>query len=682
MYPLQPIYAQSQKIDSLETALKRYQSQMRELRQTSVSIKDSNLVNIHCALGQEYLKNQIYEKAHEQTNDAIRYAEKIVYRRGWAKAHRIKGSIYELQISNQKALAEFKKALRIDEEAGNIAGMAKDYNRIGEIYENLSNYPMAMKYFEEALKLCKAIRYQIEMGNAYTNIGNIHTASGNYKRAIESHLASLKIWESIGDKNGIASAHGNLGNVHYRLNNYEQCIKEQMLSLNLRKETKNKAGMANCYHNIAATKAHWRKFDEALNDFYAARKLYNEIGDPYGLNSTEFNIGEMMRNMGNHQEALIRLRNAKIISEEIGEINGIALAHNAIGKVYLELGKIDLARIEFIKGLKYAKEIRSKPDIADAYLGIAKSDSARQDYRGAWENLKLFNLYQDSTDREQNDKEAMQVHLQFEFEKKELESKRIADQEIKKQKIIRNAFTGGFAIVVVFAGVFFRQRNKTKQEKIRAEQEKKKSEDLLLNILPQEVATELKLTGEAKAKAYTLVTVMFTDFKDFTVLSQKISAELLVEEIHQCFSAFDRILEKYKIEKIKTIGDAYMCASGLPISNYSHAYDMIFAAKEIRDYMLQRKAEKESKGGISFELRIGIHSGPVVAGIVGQKKYAYDIWGDTVNLAARMESSGEAGKINVSDATYELVKDKIQCEFRGEIEAKGKGKIKMYYVKP
>jgi class 3 adenylate cyclase len=541
---------------------------------------------------------------------------------------------------------------------------------------------MAMKYFEEALKLCKAIRYQIEMGNAYTNIGNIHTASGNYKRAIESHLASLKIWESIGDKNGIASAHGNLGNVHYRLNNYEQCIKEQMLSLNLRKETKNKAGMANCYHNIAATKAHWRKFDEALNDFYAARKLYNEIGDPYGLNSTEFNIGEMMRNMGNHQEALIRLRNAKIISEEIGEINGIALAHNAIGKVYLELGKIDLARIEFIKGLKYAKEIRSKPDIADAYLGIAKSDSARQDYRGAWENLKLFNLYQDSTDREQNDKEAMQVHLQFEFEKKELESKRIADQEIKKQKIIRNAFTGGFAIVVVFAGVFFRQRNKTKQEKIRAEQEKKKSEDLLLNILPQEVATELKLTGEAKAKAYTLVTVMFTDFKDFTVLSQKISAELLVEEIHQCFSAFDRILEKYKIEKIKTIGDAYMCASGLPISNYSHAYDMIFAAKEIRDYMLQRKAEKESKGGISFELRIGIHSGPVVAGIVGQKKYAYDIWGDTVNLAARMESSGEAGKINVSDATYELVKDKIQCEFRGEIEAKGKGKIKMYYVKP
>ena len=270
--------------------------------------------------------------------------------------------------------------------------------------------------------------------------------------------------------------------------------------------------------------------------------------------------------------------------------------------------------------------------------------------------------------------------MQYEFDKKETTTKVeqekkdvIAQKELQKQKLVRNGFVGGFAIVFLFAGVFFRQRNKTKKEK-------KKSDDLLLNILPIEVAEELKTTGAAKAKAFTMVTVMFTDFKDFTTVSEKVSAELLVDEIHHCFSAFDNIIQKHKIEKIKTIGDAYLCASGLPVSNYTHAVDMLNAAFEIRIFMLNRKKEKEAKGEIPFELRIGIHTGPVVAGIVGVKKYAYDIWGDTVNLAARMEQNSDAGKINISGSTYELVKTKFKCEHRGKITAKNKGEIDMYFV--
>jgi len=246
---------------------------------------------------------------------------------------------------------------------------------------------------------------------------------------------------------------------------------------------------------------------------------------------------------------------------------------------------------------------------------------------------------------------------------------------------------GALLGIISVAFVFYKQRNKITKEKKISEQErskseaaKKQSEELLLNILPAEVAEEIKTTGTAKAKAFTLVTVMFTDFKDFTTISEKVSAELLVEEIHICFSAFDNIVQKYKIEKIKTIGDAYLCASGLPISNYTHAVDMLHAAFEIRDYMLLRKKEKEARGEIPFELRIGIHTGPVVAGIVGVKKYSYDIWGDTVNLAARIEQNSDAGKINISGSTYELVKDKFTCVHRGKIEAKNKGEIDMYFV--
>ncbi|MEO8146490.1 MAG: adenylate/guanylate cyclase domain-containing protein [Bacteroidia bacterium] len=251
------------------------------------------------------------------------------------------------------------------------------------------------------------------------------------------------------------------------------------------------------------------------------------------------------------------------------------------------------------------------------------------------------------------------------------------------------AFGMGGALLgmISVASIFYMQRNKitrekeiSEEERLKTEAAKKQSEELLLNILPSEIADEIKRTGTATAKSFTMVTVMFTDFKDFTSVSEKVSAELLVDEIHTCFSAFDHIMQKHKIEKIKTIGDSYLCASGLPVSNYTHATDMLNAAFEIRNYMLQRKKEKERRGEVPFELRIGIHTGPVVAGIVGVRKYAYDIWGDTVNLAARMEQNSEAGKVNISGSTYELVKDKFNCVHRGKIQAKNKGEIDMYFV--
>jgi DNA-binding response OmpR family regulator len=216
--------------------------------------------------------------------------------------------------------------------------------------------------------------------------------------------------------------------------------------------------------------------------------------------------------------------------------------------------------------------------------------------------------------------------------------------------------------------------------------EKKRSDELLLNILPFETAKELKETGKSLPQKFEMVTVLFTDFKGFTMISEKMTPEHLVGELHLIFSEFDKIISKYQIEKIKTIGDSYMCAGGLPTPNITNPLDVVLAAFDMKYFIETRTAKLKNNSDFPlWKIRIGVHTGPVVSGVVGTKKFSYDIWGDTVNIASRMESSGEENMINISNTTFKLIKNKleqhkIKVTYRGEVDAKNKGKIKMYFV--
>jgi ligand-binding sensor domain-containing protein/class 3 adenylate cyclase len=225
-----------------------------------------------------------------------------------------------------------------------------------------------------------------------------------------------------------------------------------------------------------------------------------------------------------------------------------------------------------------------------------------------------------------------------------------------------------------------KEKAEVEKRNIVIQKEKEKSDELLLNILPSEVAEELKEKGYTTAKAFDEVTVLFSDIKGFTNVAEKMSAQELVKEIDTYFSTFDNIIQKYGLEKIKTIGDAYIAAGGLPEKNSATAQNVVEAAIAMQKEVEKLKQERISSNKPYFELRIGIHTGPVVAGVVGIKKFQYDIWGDTVNLAARMEQSGIPGKINISQHTYEVVKEQFTCVHRGKIEAKNKGEIDMYFV--
>lgn len=219
-----------------------------------------------------------------------------------------------------------------------------------------------------------------------------------------------------------------------------------------------------------------------------------------------------------------------------------------------------------------------------------------------------------------------------------------------------------------------------KNAEMELQREKKRSDELLLNMLPSDIVTELKKNGTAKPRIYNCASVLFADIKDFTQWSEKLEPTTLIDTLQELFSAFDDVLQQNFIEKIKTIGDAYMCAGGLPMPNHSHPFDIVLAAFGLQNAVRALDEKRARAGGDPWLMRIGIHTGPVVTGVVGKTRTVYDIWGDSVNTASRLESACEPGKINISKTTYDVIKDYFECEYRGKIPAKHKGEIDMYFV--
>jgi class 3 adenylate cyclase len=371
---------------------------------------------------------------------------------------------------------------------------------------------------------------------------------------------------------------------------------------------------------------------------------------------------------------------------------GIAQALLILGNIQFYQKDFTNAELNIQEAMQISKRLKIRPLLIDVYKTLSDFYEEQGRYKMALEYSELFNALQDTFYRQERDK-ALGKIKKFEDEKTERE-KRLLENEIElknleasRQRTQRNLFIfAGALMFLIAAGLFHRflyvrrTKNQLEEQNIIINQEKERSDDLLLNILPSETARELKANGSAKSRQYDYVTVLFTDFVGFTQMAGKLSPSELVDEINQYFSEFDKITTKHNLEKIKTIGDAYMCAGGLPIPNHTNAIDAVKAAKEILDFINKQEQNQNERNLPAFQVRIGIHTGPVVAGIVGIKKFAYDIWGDTVNIASRMESSGEPGVINISQNTMERVKHVFNCSYRGKIKVKGKGEIDMYFV--
>lgn len=388
----------------------------------------------------------------------------------------------------------------------------------------------------------------------------------------------------------------------------------------------------------------------------------------------------------NSNSAEIYALEAAELSEELNYDLGMARSFEQLAMIYKTLEK----RLQHLKWKSKAGKVPYGPAMKQQQeeLNKQREELAKRGMTIEHQSLQLIETATalDSTEEKVEQLSAEKKMVLLENTVLEKES-RIKEIEVGKQRLKSQFLAAILAVFLVLSAVLyllFRSRKRLANELVMKnsaiEKEKKRSDELLLNILPHETANELKSTGKAEPKNYKSVSIMFTDFKDFTLISEKLTPKELVSEIDSYFSAFDDIVAKFGIEKIKTIGDAYLCAYGINNSEQKDHSVIINAAKEILTLMDNYKKEREAQGKQAFSIRIGIHTGPIVAGVVGKHKFAYDIWGDAVNTAARMEQSSEAGKINISADTYELIKNDFNCEYRGKVLAKNKGKIDMYFV--
>jgi class 3 adenylate cyclase/Tfp pilus assembly protein PilF len=569
------------------------------------------------------------------------------------------------------------EALRLSSTLKFPRGIALAEKGLGLSYYNKGDYLLTLEHWNRSIEVFDSIGDQQSVANILGNLGSVYYQQGDDANALEHDLRAMKIAETLNDTLRIVTSCINIGAVYFHkkaTHNKSLDFWYKALPLSILIDDKDAIGTVTV--NIGELFLEQGLLDSALFYFKKSIEAFdNSPNLPYAL----INTGKVFAQRGEFNKALDYQKRALDFAMKLDSKSDITIALVNLANTQFESGDVVSALANFQKAEKVATETGANYELKESYQGLAKTYARLTDYKRAFQYQELLIGIKDTLFNLDIEKKLGTLQFTFDIEKKESQinlltkDQEIKAQEIKRQKLVRNGFIGGFAVVLLFAGVFFSQRN-------RISKEKKRSDELLLNILPEETAEELKATGSAKAKSFESVTVMFTDFKNFTQASEILTAEELVAEINRCYSAFDSIITKYGLEKIKTIGDSYMCAGGLPVSNSTHPLDMVNASLEILSFIEENKKKRKEAGLPYFELRLGIHTGPVVAGVVGSKKFAYDIWGDTVNTASRMESSGEVGKVNISESTYNLIQEKFVCTSRGHIQAKNKGEIAMYFV--
>ena len=549
---------------------------------------------------------------------------------------------------------------------------------LSDIASNATDAEISLQYAEAIIGKAARDSSFHHLYTGYLLKGNALQLAGKNVLALEAYFQSQKYAIRTGNKQYLGSSLISIAGTYANIDNFKNAERYYREGIYLLRKLNDSIGIATALTNLGELFISQNKLDTALICTQEASAIFNMLNHTVGRANSMGNTGMIYAKQGNDDIAEVYLRLATEILEEFGDFYPVCVYLTYMSDIYLRKNDWPKAVAYARNSLDLAEAHNLKEQIMDAHLKLSELYELKEDYKESNNHLKNYYSFRDSILNIETVEKMADLRTDFELAQKQIEVDLLNEKQNKQRIIVTSTIIALVLLSLLALGLLHRNRYIQKTSHI-IKGERDRSDHLLCNILPEKTAQELKEAGKVRAKHFESVTVMFTDFKAFTANSGQLSPEELVESIDFYFSKFDEIVEKHGLEKIKTIGDAYMCAGGLPFPTSDHAHKMVEAAMEIAEFVDESK--KDDPNNLTrFDIRIGINTGPVVAGVVGTKKFAYDIWGDTVNIASRMESNSEEGKINISENTFNLVKNQFCCSYRGEIEAKYKGKLKMFYV--
>ena len=493
-----------------------------------------------------------------------------------------------------------------------------------------------------------------------TLLGDHSTVAFGYARQAITLAASKGLKEKRGD------ALSNLGFLLFQARQYDRAIShlEQTVDWkksNLRDDRYNQLELAKDYRMIGNSYEALGQQTNAYNAYSSAASYAKKAGSSEEIAYNYNRMGELQIKLQNFQLALSHFNDALSEAKKSGNPNLKRTVEKNIGTA-----------VTLLQNYLEKQEIQMEVEEVQTQIeGVRDSLSSQQDSNKIL--ISTTNLL--TMQRKKDSAEIKATRLEVENTNSLLEA-----QKAREETFYLGAGAGIAIFLLIIIALMARSRLR-KKAKEAVETEKSKTEELLFSILPTDVAHELIDKKSVQPREFENVSILFTDFKGFSAIAAHLSAEQLVSELNYVFQAFDQIIEKYGLEKIKTIGDAYMAVAGVPEPHKDPALAAVAAGLDMQNFMHKWKVEKEMRGEMPWELRVGINSGKVVAGVIGTKKFAYDVWGDAVNMASRMESAGQVWEVNISEETYQQIRGRASCMSRGQLPVKNKGIVPMYFVK-
>jgi adenylate cyclase len=613
--------------------------------------------------------------------------------KGEAAAYNVLGVVLDDEGKPAEALNYFRKAAAIRQGLGDYLGAGGAFNNMAGAYESLNQPDSALVYAKRALHMAEEAKNPGRIARAQYGLASRMEQQGNYTEAQKFAQNALFHYEQIKDTAGQVRCLTMLGGVMLEGNILVAALEKYQRAMELSARLEDTARYAITIRDYANALSELDSTDAAHQFYEQAKSLQKQLGETEDLAITQYNQAELLKNQERYQEALELIAYAEPVLRESENARYFLLLLETKSDVLYDLGRLDEAERLINEYHDLAVATQDAKFLLKSFKDRSKIAYKRGHFAEAYQLRKVYADSLEAFYTRENSVQFGRVNASLEDERKtaDLQKQQIQIAQTEKQlaqdRLVRNSLIASAAILgLLTLFIWYRStaRKRANQalsaKNVEIEAERERADALLSNILPEATAQELKANQSVKPVRYESVSVMFTDFSGFTEIASTLAPEILVHELDQCFRLLDDIVVKHGIEKIKTIGDAYMCASGLPQAAPDHAIRAVLAALEMQQAIIEHMSINASAGRPVFQMRLGIHSGPVVAGVVGSRKFAYDIWGDTVNVAARMESAGAVGKVNISEATWQLVKTAFKCTPRGMIAAKGLGEIEMFFV--